>query len=105
MPTGVLIAERPRTDAKSDGRLVKIARVTRAAVESVTVGQPPVWTLHDFEADEQRAAGLPAPCNGWIGLILSFAAGLHTLYYQHELNQIWSRYGNPPEYAAITLAA
>ena len=53
----------------------------------------------------QRAAGLPASCNGWIGLILSFIAGLHALYYQHELNQVWSQYGNPPEGAGVTLAA
>jgi hypothetical protein len=28
-------------------------------------------------------------CSGWIGLILSFFFGLHTLYYQIELNRIW----------------
>jgi hypothetical protein len=29
--------------------------------------------------------------NGWIGLILSFVFGLHTLYYQIELNRIWDK--------------
>ncbi|NUP51702.1 MAG: DUF4234 domain-containing protein [Catenulispora sp.] len=53
----------------------------------------------------QRAAGLPGSCNGWIGVVLMFVAGLQSLYYQHELNQIWSRYGNPPEGTVVPLAA
>jgi len=41
MLTGVVIAESPRTDAQSDGRLVKIARVTRVAADYTTAG--PNW--------------------------------------------------------------
>ncbi|GAA1960258.1 DUF4234 domain-containing protein [Catenulispora subtropica] len=55
-------------------------------------------------AEMQRAAGLPGSCNGWIGLILMFVAGLQSLYYQHELNQIWNHYGNPPEGSEVPLA-
>jgi hypothetical protein len=55
-------------------------------------------------AEMQRAAGMPATCNGWIGLILVFVFGLQSLYYQYELNRIWSHYGNPPEGAEIPLA-
>jgi uncharacterized membrane protein len=40
-------------------------------------------------AEMQRRAGMAASCSGLIGLILSFFAGLHALYYQHELNRIW----------------
>jgi hypothetical protein len=52
----------------------------------------------------QRAAGLPGSCNGVIGVVLVFFAGLQSLYYQHELNQIWERYGNPPEGTVVPLA-
>jgi Domain of unknown function (DUF4234) len=40
-------------------------------------------------AQMQRRAGMEPSCNGLIGLILSFFAGLHALYYQYELNRIW----------------
>lgn len=53
----------------------------------------------------QRAAGLPGSCNGWIGLLLSFVAGLHVLYYQHELNLIWKSYGDLPEGTVVALEA
>jgi uncharacterized membrane protein HdeD (DUF308 family) len=51
----------------------------------------------------QQAAGMETTCNGWIGLILSFLAGLHSLYYQSELNQIWDRLGNPEEGSPVPL--
>ncbi|MER6549667.1 DUF4234 domain-containing protein [Streptomyces sp. NPDC001250] len=56
-------------------------------------------------AQMQRAAGLPGSCNGWIGLILMFVAGLQALYYQHELNQIWAHYQDPPEGTTVALQA
>jgi hypothetical protein len=56
-------------------------------------------------AEMQRAAGLPGSCNGLIGVVLMFFAGLQSLYYQHELNQIWKHYGNPPEGTVVPLAA
>ncbi|MGW7519164.1 DUF4234 domain-containing protein [Streptomyces sp. NPDC054796] len=45
----------------------------------------------------QRASGRAETCNPWIGFVLMFVAGLQSLYYQHELNQVWSQYGDPPE--------
>lgn len=53
----------------------------------------------------QEAAGLSPSCNPWIGLILTFLFGLHTLYYQMELNRIWDHYGDPGEGGPVTLAA
>ncbi|MBL1087165.1 DUF4234 domain-containing protein [Streptomyces actinomycinicus] len=52
----------------------------------------------------RRAAGLPADCNPWIGVILMFV-GAQALYYQNEMNAIWARYDNPPEGADIPLVA
>ncbi|MFI9029371.1 DUF4234 domain-containing protein [Streptomyces sp. NPDC053560] len=54
-------------------------------------------------AHMQRAAGLEGSCNAWIGLILMFVAGLQSLYYQHELNQVWRHYGDPPEGTVVPL--
>jgi hypothetical protein len=55
-------------------------------------------------AEMQKSAGMRPSCNAWIGLILMIVAGLHSLYYQHELNQIWSHYGNPVEGEQVPLA-
>jgi uncharacterized membrane protein len=55
-------------------------------------------------ATMQRAAGMPGSCSGVIGVVLVFLLGLQSLYYQHELNQIWQHYGNPPEGAVVPLA-
>ncbi len=55
-------------------------------------------------AQMQRAAGLEATCNGWIGLILVFLFSLDRLYYQYELNRIWEHYGNPREGSVVALA-
>ncbi len=52
----------------------------------------------------QDAAGLNSSCNPWIGFILIFLFGLHTLYYQMELNRIWDHYDNPTEGSLVTLA-
>jgi hypothetical protein len=51
----------------------------------------------------QEAAGLPRSCNGVIGLIASFIVGLHTLYYQYELNKTWEQLGGSPEGTVVTL--
>jgi hypothetical protein len=50
----------------------------------------------------QAAAGLPVSCYGIIGLIASFFLGLHTLYYQYELNKTWEAIG-APEGTVVTL--
>ncbi|MEV0648233.1 DUF4234 domain-containing protein [Phytomonospora sp. NPDC050363] len=53
----------------------------------------------------QRAAGIEASCNPWIGLILTFVFSLHSLYYQMELNKIWAKYGDPGEGTTVRLEA
>ena len=55
-------------------------------------------------AQMQRAAGMQASCNPWIGLLLVFLFGLQSMYYQHELNTIWAHYGDPAEGERIRLA-
>lgn len=81
------------------------------ALLAVTIGWiviiPPfvsVYRTGERIAAMQRAAGLPGSCNGLIGLVLVFVAGLQSLYYQHELNQIWKHYGDPPEGTEVPLA-
>jgi 4-amino-4-deoxy-L-arabinose transferase-like glycosyltransferase len=54
-------------------------------------------------AKMQEDAGMDVSCNGWLGLVLSFFAGLHSLYYQYELNLIWARLGYPEEGSLIAL--
>jgi len=56
--SGVVIAESLRADAQLDGEVFNIARVKRVPVERVADGQPPVWTLLEFEADEAQAEAL-----------------------------------------------
>jgi hypothetical protein len=51
----------------------------------------------------QEDAGLERTCNGWIGLVLVFFASLYSLYYQYELNRIWTRLGNPDEGSPVAL--
>lgn len=81
------------------------------ALLAVTLGWliivPPFVSIYrtgDRIAAMQRAAGMSSSCSGVIGVILTFFAGLQSLYYQHELNQIWNRYGNPPEGTVVPLA-
>ncbi|MFF8829179.1 DUF4234 domain-containing protein [Streptomyces sp. NPDC015131] len=64
-----------------------------------------VFNTGDRIARMQRAAGMPATCNPWIGLILMFVLGLYPLYYQYELNRIWEHYGHREEGARVPLAA
>jgi hypothetical protein len=56
--TGVVIAESLRANAQLDGEVFNIARVKRVPVERTADGQPPVWTLLEFEADEAQAEEL-----------------------------------------------
>jgi hypothetical protein len=51
----------------------------------------------------QEDAGMERTCNGWIGLVLVFFASLYSLYYQYELNRIWTRLGNPEEGSMVAL--
>ncbi|MGX1884607.1 DUF4234 domain-containing protein [Streptomyces sp. NPDC055287] len=82
------------------------------AVLAVTVGflviVPPFVSVYNTGqriAQMQQSAGMRPTCNPWIGLILMIVAGLHSLYYQHELNQIWAQYQNLPEGEQVPLAA
>ena len=77
---------------------------------AITVGWiiiiPPYVSIYrtgERIAQMQEDAGMERSCNGWIGLILSFFLGLHTLYYQYELNRIWARLGHPEEGALVAL--
>ena len=58
MLTGVVIAESLRSDAQLDGEVFHVATVRRVVVEEPANGQPLVWTLLDFEADEAEAEAL-----------------------------------------------
>ena len=49
----------------------------------------------------QTTADTIARCSGWLGLLLGFLFGLHVVYYQTALNDLWSTggevpYGDPP---------
>jgi hypothetical protein len=54
-------------------------------------------------AQMQEDAGMERSCSGVIGLVLAFFAGLYSLYYQYELNRIWTRLGNPQEGSLVAL--
>ena len=64
-----------------------------------------VWKTGDRIERAQSAARLPDLCNPWIGLILAFVLGLHSLYYQMALNSLWASYGTPPEGSQVQLRA
>jgi hypothetical protein len=51
----------------------------------------------------QSAAGAPATCSAVLGLIASFFLGLHALYYQNELNKLWTYLGGAPEGTVVML--
>jgi len=82
------------------------------AVVAITLGAliivPPFVSI--FNTGErigrmQTAAGMQVSCNGLIGLLASFVLGLHTLYYQNELNKIWEHLGGAPEGTPVVLPA
>jgi hypothetical protein len=54
-------------------------------------------------AQMQEAAGMQRSCNGVIGIIGVFVFGLESLYYQYELNRIWTHLGSPAEGTTVTL--
>lgn len=54
-------------------------------------------------AQMQEDAGMERSCNGWLGLVASFFFSLHALYYQYELNRIWTRLGQPEEGSLVAL--
>ena len=80
------------------------------SVLAITLGAliivPPfvsIFKTGDRIAQMQTAAGMPATCSGVLGLIASFIFGLHSLYYQNELNKIWSYLGDAPEGTVVRL--
>ena len=44
-------------------------------------------------------------CKPWIGLLLVFVLGLHSLCYQMSLNSLWASYGTPPGGSQVPLRA
>jgi DMSO/TMAO reductase YedYZ heme-binding membrane subunit len=80
------------------------------SVVAITIGAliiVPPW-VSIFNTGErigrmQSAAGAPASCNAILGLIASFFLGLHTLYYQYELNKLWAHLGSAPEGTVVVL--
>jgi Domain of unknown function (DUF4234) len=88
----------------------KIAVEPALSVLAITVGWiiivPPYVSIYrtgERIAQMQEDAGMERTCNGWIGLLLSFLFSLHSLYYQSELNRIWSRLGDPQEGSLVAL--
>ena len=55
-------------------------------------------------AERQRVAGMGSTCSPALGIVLMFVFGLHTLYYQAELNKIVDRYPVPAG-SQVALAA
>jgi hypothetical protein len=51
----------------------------------------------------QIAAGLQPTCSGGIGILLIFAFGTHSAYYQSQLNTIWDSYQGATEGTIVPL--
>jgi Domain of unknown function (DUF4234) len=66
-----------------------------------------VWNTGDRIRRAQAAAGTGPmdQCNPWIGLLLAFVLGLHSLYYQMSLNSLWASNGTLPEGSQVPLRA
>jgi hypothetical protein len=80
------------------------------AVVAITLGAliivPPwvsIYKTGERIGRMQMAAGMPESCNPVLGLIASFVFGLHSLYYQSELNKIWDYLGGAPEGTVVAL--
>jgi hypothetical protein len=58
MLQGTLIAESIRVGAEVDGVRLVTQKIRRAALGDVSAGQPEVWTVIEFEADESDAGAL-----------------------------------------------
>lgn len=73
MLRGVLVAESLRSGAVLDGVALRVTRVVRREAGDAGAGQPVVWTLLDFEVDDDGLAPalaeefgrLLAPVGGW----------------------------------------
>jgi hypothetical protein len=62
-----------------------------------------IWRTGSRIRQMQVSSGFPGRCSPLIGLILSFFLGLHALYYQAALNDIWRMYGDPPAGTRVSL--
>jgi hypothetical protein len=60
MIEGTLIAESIRVGAELDGVRLVTRKIRRAAAGDVAAGQPELWTLIEFEAEEPDAGVLAA---------------------------------------------
>jgi hypothetical protein len=58
MLQGTLIAESIRVGAEVDGVRLVARKIRRAALGDVSAGQPEVWTVIEFEAEEPDAGAL-----------------------------------------------
>ncbi len=58
MIEGTLIAESLRVDAELSGVRLVTRKVRRVAAGDASAGQPELWTLIEFEAEEQEAGVL-----------------------------------------------
>ncbi len=58
MVEGTLIAESLRMGAEFSGVPLAVRKIVRAAVGDVVAGQPELWTLIEFEAQESAAGTL-----------------------------------------------
>ena len=61
MIEGTLIAESIRVGAELDGVRLVTRKISRSAAGDASVGQPELWTLIEFEAEEPDAGLLAAP--------------------------------------------
>lgn len=60
MLTGVLVGESLRAGSKLGGLSLRLHWVSSVEVHDRAPGQPPRWTLLEFEAEEEAAADLAA---------------------------------------------
>lgn len=60
MITGTLIGESLRTGAELGGVRLVVGKIRRASQGDTAVGQPELWTLIEFEADEADGGALAA---------------------------------------------
>ena len=64
-----------------------------------------IWRTGERIRQMQEAAGSSERCIPLLGLLLSFVLGLHTLYYQVQLNDLWTLYGDPAPDTLVPLPA
>jgi hypothetical protein len=61
---GTLIAESLRPGASLENLKLTVRKISRLRPGDTTVGQPKIWTLLDFEADEADAGNLAQALSG-----------------------------------------